>query len=370
MGFIHIAAPDIGKAEKQAVQDVLDSGLIAQGPRVEQLEKEFAKYCGTKFAIAVNSGTAALHAALFGAGIKEGDEVITTPFSFIATINPIMMLGAKPVLVDIDPGTFNIDTKLVRQAVTQKTKAILPVHLYGQPVDWNELEDIAKEHNLKLIEDACQAVGANYGTKKAGNLGDLGCFSLYATKNIMSGEGGIITTNNEEYDTIIRRYRQHGMSAPYKYEHIGYNYRMTDLQAAIAEEQLKKADKFNKARQENANKLNEQLEGIKGLILPHIANNRTHVFHQYTIRLTDNYPISRDDFVSSLREKGIGAGVYYPLPLHFIKHIAKATGHGEGDFPETVKAAKEVVSLPVHPQVTPENLNHIVESIKELSSES
>lgn len=365
--MIPIAKPLIDTEEITAVTDVLKSGSLAQGPKTAELEEAFAAYCGTKYAVAVNSGTAALHAALYVAGVQEGDEVITVPFSFIATINPILMLGASPVLVDIDPVTFNLDTTKLEAAITPKTKAIVPVHLYGQPVNNDEIKMIADKHGLKVIEDACQAIGAEYKDKKTGSLGDLGCFSLYATKNIMSGEGGMVTTNDESYAAAMKQFRQHGMSASYVYEELGYNYRLTDLQAAIAVEQLKKADRFTKARQENARKLSEGLKGISGLILPVTAVDRTHAFHQYTLRVTSEFNMSRDEFVAALQAQGVGAGVYYPRALHSYPHIA-ALGYKMGDFPEAEKAANEVVSLPVHPSVTDEDIQTIVSVIKELSN--
>lgn len=361
--MIKIADPIIGSEEIAAVNQVLESGMLAQGPKVAELEESFAKYCGTQFAVAVNSGTAAIHAALHAAGIRDGDEVITTPYSFIATINPILMLGAKPVLVDIEPQSFNINPALVAKAITPKTKALLPVHLYGQPCDIDELIELAKPGNIKIIEDACQAIGAEYKGEKAGNLGDAACFSLYATKNIMSGEGGVVTTNNESFVTAMKQFRQHGMSAQYEYLDLGYNYRMTDLHAAIAVEQLKKADDFNAKRNENARLLNQGLSGIKGISLPATLDGRSHVYHQYTIRVHEDFPLTRDELAAKLKEQDIIAGIYYPKPLHFYKHIA-ALGYKEGDFPEAEKAAREVLSLPVHPKLTAEDITAIVEAIK------
>lgn len=365
--MIRIAQPEIGPEEIAAVNEVLQSGILAQGARVAQLEEDFAKYCGVKHALAVNSGTAALHAALYAAGVKEGDEVITVPFSFIATINPILMVGAKPVLVDIDPETFCMDVTQLEQVITPKTKAIIPVHLYGQPVNHDEIRAIADKHELKIIEDACQAIAADYKGQKAGSLGDLGCFSLYATKNIMCGEGGMVTTNDDEYAAAIRQFRQHGMSGPYMYEDLGYNYRLTDLQAAIAIEQLKKVDRFTAARQKNAQALGEGLAGIKGLVLPTTASDRTHVFHQYTIRVTNDFPMDRDSFVKELQERGVGAAVYYPRALHTYPHIAKL-GFNIGDFPEAEKAASEVISLPVHPEVTSDDVATIVKTLREIAN--
>lgn len=364
--MINIASPEIGKEEVNAVNEVLASGMLAQGPKVAELEENFAQYCGTKYAVAVNSGTAALHAALFAAGVREGDEVITVPFSFIATINPILMQGAKPVLVDIEGETFNIDVGQVEKAITPKTKAIIPVDLYGQPHDYDELRKLADKHGIKIVEDACQAIGADYKDRKAGKLGDFGCFSLYATKNIMCGEGGVVTTNDEKYVQKMKEFRQHGMAQTYEYVELGYNYRMSDLHAAIAVEQLKKADKFNKAREGNAKKLSEGLKNIKGLVLPKVKQDRSHVYHQYTIRVTPDFAISRDELVKHLRENGVGAGVYYPRPLHSFKHIAEF-GYKTGDFPEAERAAAEVVSLPVHPKVTDADIEKIVKHIKEVS---
>ena len=360
--MINIASPVIEDEERRAVNEVIESGMLAQGPKVAELEKNWAEYCGVKHALAVNSGTAAIHCALYAAGVKAGDEVITTPYSFIATINPILMLGAHPVLVDIDKETFNIDVSKIEAAITKKTKAIIPVDLYGQLCDWAELQEIAKKHDLKIIEDACQAIGAEYKGTKAGALGDFGCFSLYATKNIMCGEGGVVTTNSDEAAAAIRSFRQHGMVAPYEYADLGYNYRMSDLHGSIAVEQLKKVASFTKKRQENARKLDKALMNIHGITIPTISNNRTHVYHQYTILLDKG--IKRDEFISSLSEKGVGAGIYYPKPLHTYPHIAKL-GYKVGDFPVAEDLAARVVSLPVHPKVTDEDIEVIAAAIKE-----
>lgn len=364
--MIRIAQPEIGGEEIAAVNEVMKSGILAQGSRVARLEEEFAKYCGTKHALAVNSGTAAIHAALFAAGVRDGDEVITVPFSFIATINPILMLGAKPVLIDIDPETYCMDVTKLEAAITPRTKAIVPVHLYGQAADMDEINKIAKDHNLLVIEDACQAVAAEYQGKKTGSLGTLGCFSLYATKNIMCGEGGIVTTDNDEQAASIRSFRQHGMSAPYMYEGLGYNYRLTDLQATIAIEQLKKVNRFTESRQSNAEQLTAGLAGLKGISLPKVGNNRTHVYHQYTIRITAESPVGRDEFIEELHRRDVGAAVYYPRPLHFYPHIA-ALGYSMGDFPEAECAAQEVVSLPVHPALSRVDIQQVIKAVKEIA---
>ena len=353
----------IGPEEIAAVNAVLESGMLAQGPKVAELEDGFADYCGTKYAVAFNSGTAAIHAALFAIGVTAGDEVVTTPFSFIATINPILLLGAQPVLVDIEPTTFNLDIAKVEAKITGKTKAIVVVDLFGQPHNHSALKKLAKKHNIKIIEDACQAIGATHGKKKAGSLGDIGCFSLYATKNIMSGEGGVATTDNPRHVELMRQFRMHGMTAQYDYAHVGYNYRMSDLHAAIGVEQLKKADIFNSARQKNAQKLSRGLKSIDGIILPATTAINSHVYHQYTIRVTPQFPLTRDALVQYLRDHGIGASVFYPRPLHAFPHVA-AYGYEVGDFPEAERASAEVVSLPVHPSVTASDLAYIVDTVK------
>jgi perosamine synthetase len=362
--LIKISAPIIEAEEIQAATEVLKSGFLTQGPKVRELEAAFANYCGSKHAIAVSSGTAAIHASLIAAGIGRGDEVITTPYSFIATINPILVVGAKPILVDIEPDTFNINPDLIKKAITNKTKAIIPVDLYGQPADYAAIKAIAEEAGLVIIEDACQSVGAEYDSHKTGNLADLGCFSLYATKNIMAGEGGIVTTNNDEYEAKVRRYRQHGMTAQYEYKDVGLNYRMTDLHASIAVEQLKKVTRFNEARKKNAELLDKGLKDVDGLIIPPRAKDRSHVFHQYTIRITNGFPLDRDKFVAALKDKNIMTGIYYPKPLHFYNHVAEL-GYKPGDFPESELAAQQSISLPIHPALTTEEIKYIIKVIRE-----
>lgn len=364
--MISIAKPNLGREEIALVNEVLASGMLAQGPKTEQLEKDFAAYCGTKYAVAVNSGTAAIHAALYAAGIREGDEVITVPFSFIATVNPIIMLGAKPVFVDVNSDDFLMDVSQIESKITSKTKAIMPVHLYGQIANMNEINRIANEKGLVVIEDACQAIGAEYDGRKAGSLGTAGCFSLYATKNIMCGEGGVITTDDENLARVARQFRQHGMSGPYQYEHLGYNYRITDLCAAIAIEQLAKVEIFNDCRQKNARRLDEGLGKVRGLYLPRVNDSNTHVFHQYTIRIDENELRGRDEFVKKLHEHNVGAGVYYPRPLHSIPHIAQY-GYSLGDFPAAEQASRAVISLPVHPLVTEVEIEQIIQVVKEIA---
>lgn len=364
--MINISKPIIEEEEINAVISVLKSGVIAQGPKTLELEKEFAKYCGTKFAVAFNSGTAAIHAGLYALDIGGEDEVITSPFTFVASANPILMQGAKVVFADISEDDFNIDPKETEKKISKKTKAILPIDLYGQVYDHDSISLLSKKYNLNILEDACQAIGAEFDGKKAGSLGTVGAFSLYATKNIMCGEGGMITTNSEEITEKTKQFRHHGQSEKTRYEYwdLGYNYRMTDMNAVIGIEQLKKVERFNKKRRENAERYLSQLAELKGVILPKILQGRKHVFHQFTIRVTDDFGISRDGLIDYLKKKNITCGVYYPKPLHLHPHFMKL-GYKEGDFPVAEKVAKQVVSLPVHPSLSVEEINYVITAIKE-----
>jgi perosamine synthetase len=344
----------------KAVQDVLKSGQLAQGPKVEEFEKAFANYIGTKYAVAVNSGTAALHLALMASGIGQGDEVITTPFSFIASANCCLYCGAVPVFADIDERTFNITPDLIEKRITRKTKAVIAVHLYGQPCDMKEISAICKRHKLILIEDACQAHGAEYDGQKVGSFG-IGCFSFYPTKNMTTGEGGIITTNNEDVAQKARMIRQHGQSKRYVHDVLGYNFRMTDIAAAMGICQLKNLDKTNEKRLENAMYLSKYISRIKGLVPPYIAPDRKHVFHQFTIKVTTGYPLSRDELQLRLTEQGIGTGVHYPIPIHKQPLYINLGYNDNLKIAETV--AYQVLSLPVHPGLSNEQLGIIVKAL-------
>ena len=365
--MINITKPIITDNEISAVVDVMRSGTIAQGPKVAELEEKFAAYCGTKYAVAFNSGTAAIHAGLYSLGIKEGDEVITTPFTFIATANPILMQGAKVVFADISESDFNLDPKEVEKKITKKTKAIVPVDLYGQVFNYKDLRKLAAKNGIKIVEDACQSAGAEQSGEKSGNFGDLAAFSLYATKNIMCAEGGLVTTNDLKIAENCKMFRHHGQSEKVKYEYfdLGYNYRLTDISAAIALEQLKKIDVYNNKRIHNAEKYLQGLVGIKGLVLPKVNQGNKHVFHQFTLRITPDSAITREEFIAKLTEAGIGSGIYYPKPLH-MHQCFKKYGYREGDFPISEKIAKEVVSLPVHPLVAEQEIGFITKTIKKI----
>jgi perosamine synthetase len=358
--MIHIAKPLIGEEEKRAVLAVLDSGMIAQGPQVKAFEGAFAEMCGVKYAIATTSGTTALHVALLAHGIGEGDEVITSPFTFIASANSILYTGARPVFVDIDPATFNINPDLIEAAITTRTKAILPVHLFGLSSDMDAIIAIAERHGLAIIEDACQSHGALYKGQRTGSFG-TGTFSLYPTKNITSAEGGMITTNDVNIDEESRVIRQHGMRRRYYHEELGFNFRMTDLHAAVGLAQLGKLEKFNHSRRENAKFFNERLEGV---ITPCEPAGYLHVYHQYTIRVPDG---KRDELRDHLRIQGVGSEIYYPVPVHKQDFYTKKLGYNQS-LPESERAASEVLSLPVHPALSQDDLETIVTAVNEFMS--
>lgn len=355
---IPISKPFIGDEEKAAVIEVLDSGMLAMGPKTAQFEMEFANLCGVKHAIAVSSGTTALHVALLANGIGPGDEVITTSFTFIASINAILYVGAIPVFVDIEDETFNIDLTQVERVVTPRTKAILPVHLYGHLCDIEQLQAIAGTYNLKIIEDACQAVMATYKGQPAGTFG-TGTFSFYATKNMMTGEGGMITTNDDEVAEASRMLRNHGMKHRYHYEMLGHNFRMMDIQAAIGLEQLKRLPALNERRRQNAEYLNSK---IRSVITPREKKDYCHCWHQYTIRV--DHGRDRDAVVNQLNKAGIGTGIYYPIPNHTQDYIRKIVG--DITLPVTEKMSREVISLPVHPMLSTQDLETIVTEVNKL----
>jgi len=358
MKSIPISKPYLTAAEKVAVLEVLDSGFLAQGPRTAAFERCFADMCGVTHAIAVSSGTSALHIALLAHEIGPGDEVITSPFTFIATANAILFAGAKPVFVDIDPETFNIDPQLIEAAITPRTKAILPVHLYGQMCDMDPIQDIAQTHGLAIIEDACQSIMASYKGKRAGSLG-TGVFSFYATKNLITGEGGMIITNDDSIADKCQMLRNHGMRRRYYHESPGYNFRMTDIQAAIGLVQLERLAALTARRQANADYLNTRLESV---VTPKTHEGCGHVWHQYTVRVTNG--IGRDNAVQQLKEAGIHTGIYYPVPVHKQQSMMGVTEAVQ--FPVSELMAEQVMSLPVYPQLSLEELETIVTEVNKL----
>jgi dTDP-4-amino-4,6-dideoxygalactose transaminase len=357
--MILVAKPQLDEAEIEAVSDVLRSGMIAQGQRVTDFEQAFAEYNGVEHAVAVNSGTAALHAALLAHGIGKGDEVITSPFSFIATANAVLFTGATPVFADIEPETFNIDPDLMVEKIGPRTKAIMPVHLYGHPAEMDAIREIAEDRHLLLIEDACQSHGATFGGKKVGSFG-TGAFSFYPTKNMTTSEGGMLTTNSKSVAEKARMIRAHGSAQRYLHEMLGYNLRMTDICAAIGLVQLQKLDRYTAQRQQNAESLTKGLQGVENIKCPTVKDGCGHVFHQYTVRTT-----RRDDLAAYLNDKGIGTGIHYPIPIHRQPYYQEL-GYTDS-MPISEKASREVLSLPVHPQLAEEDISHIISSIKEWS---
>lgn len=346
-----------------AVQEVLCSGQFIMGANVRALEEEIASYLGVKYAIGVNSGTDALVIALRAAGIGQGDEVITTPFSFFATAESISLVGALPVFVDIDPQTFNLDPNLIEQAITPRTKGILPVHLFGQAADMDRIMKLAEKHHLKVIEDVAQAFGGEFNGKKLGTLGDAGCYSFYPTKNLGAyGDGGLIVTNNDQIAENARMLRDHGSRRKYYHEQIGYNSRLDEIQAAILRVKLPHIEEWNEGRRRVAGNYNELLKDAAGIITPYEAPYTRHVYHQYTIRITGG---NRDRVKEHLADAGIGSVVYYPYPLHQLPvYQDRASGRG---LPVVEIISKEVLSLPVWPGLDRNAQKEIVEKIKEIT---
>jgi len=362
--MIQINAPQIREEEIEAVVKVLKSGLLTHGlgagPMVIAFEKAFAKFVKTKHAIAVNNGTAALHAAIVGAGTKPGDEIILPSFTFVATAEVVVIAGAKPVFVDIDRETYNISPKEIEKAITKKTKAIIPVDLYGLPADMQPIKEIADKHGLSIIEDAAQAHGATYKGKPAGAFADAACWSFYLSKNMTTGEGGMITTNNDEMAEIMWFFRSHGEKEKYKSLMLGHNYRMPEMQAAIGCAQLKKLPSFLVKRRENAERLTEILRKAENLNLPKEPKGCKHSWYLYTVRLKYAKEKERDQILEELRRKGIGTGVYYVNPVHLMPYYSS---FGKRKLPETEKASRQVFSLPVHPGVTLEQIDFIGETV-------
>lgn len=355
--MIPVAKPIIGDEEIAAVVEVLKSGQLAQGSVVADFEAAFRDYIGVKNAVATANGTTALHVALLAHGIGAGDEVITSPFTFIASANSILYTGAQPVFVDIEPDTFNINADRLEAAITSRTKAIMPVHLYGNPADMKAIMEIARRHDLAVIEDCAQAHGAEAYGHKVGSFG-TGCFSFYPTKNMTSGEGGMVTSNDETVAETARLLREHGARVRYHHEMLAFNFRMTNIHAAIGRAQMDKVVAWTAARQANAARLNELLDGV--VRTPTVRDWATHVYHQYTIRI----PGGRGDAQARMAEMGVGIGVHYPIPVH--KQPMYVDRGYTDSLPEAEKAAAEVISLPVHPSLTDDDLVTIADAVKSL----
>jgi len=348
----------------EAVLNVLAHGKFILGPEVKELEEAIASLCNVKYGIGVASGTDALLLAYRAAGIQPGDEVITTDFSFFATAGVVSRLGAIPVFVDIEPDSYNIDPNLIEKAITKKTKAIVPVHLFGQVADMDPIMEIAKKHGLAVIEDAAQAIGAEYKGRKAGSIGDFGCFSFYPSKNLgATGDGGMIVTDDKDNDELSKMLRVHGAKPKYYHKIVGYNSRLASIQAAGLLVKLKYLKSWSEKRIENAKRYVEAFKDIPDITTPIIMDYSTfHIFNQFTIAVPD-----RDGLMTKLQEKGIGCEIYYPVPFHCQECFA-SLGYKDDDFPVTNKAAAEVLSIPIYSEMTGEEQDEVISVIKEIVS--
>ena len=366
--MIPINKPQIGEEEVQAVVKVMRSGMLTSGlgagPEVTRLEQDFAKLAGVKHAVAVNTGTAALHSAVVACGVKQGDEVILPSFTFVATAEAVVLAGGKPVFADIDPGTYNLSPNAVEKSITKKTKAILPVDLYGFSADMKPLKEIAERHDFALVEDSAQAHGATYNGKPAGSYADAACWSLYASKNITTGEGGLVTTDDGQIDETLRMIRTHGEKAKYASLILGNNYRVSELQAAIGNVQMEKLTSFVAKRRRNAQQLTKLLERNSKLVLPYESADRQHSWYLYTARLKDGTEAQRNSILEDLKKQGIGAEAYYVNPVHIMPFYRE--NFGSVKMPETEKASKQVFSLPIHPAVTSEQVDFIGKTLLSL----
>ena len=344
----------------EAMARVLHTSAFILGPDVKQLEEEFAAFSETGFAIGVDSGTSALEIILRALQIEAGDEVITAANTFIATVLAISYVGAKPVLVDVDPVSYNIDIHQIKKSITKRTKAIIPVHLFGQPADVDAIMELAHEHSLYVIEDACQAHGARYKGKRAGSIGHAAAFSFYPSKNLGAyGDGGMITTKDPKIADAIRMLRNYGERSKYMHEMIGYNRRLDTIQAAVLRVKLKYLDQWNAARRQHAALFNKLLQGSQALT-PVTAEYAEHVFHLYVIQVS-----GRDELRKKLADRGISTGIHYPVPIHLQKAY-ESLGYREGSFPVTEESAKRILSLPMYAELTPEMIEYTTQTIKEL----
>jgi perosamine synthetase len=365
--IINVTEVRIGPEEERLVLEVMRSGHLAQGPMVERLEGTFRDLVGTRHAVALNSGTTALVATLQALDLEPGDEVITSPFTFAATLNAIIEAGAVARFADIGDD-FNLRPEAVEALVGPRTRVIMPVHLYGHPADMAGIGAVAARHGLTVVEDAAQAIGATVGGRPVGSFGH-GCFSLYATKNVTSGEGGMVTTDDDTIADRLRVLRNQGMRAKYEYVTPGHNYRMTDLQAAVAVGQMSRLEEWTQARRRHAAHLTDGLDGIAGLLLPATAHDRTHVFHQYTVRVTSEARLGRDAVATTLSERGIGTGVYYPRVVFDYECYRIHPGVVTDAVPEAERAASEVLSLPVHPHLTDEDVRRVIRTLRDVFTE-
>ena len=376
--FLPLTRPWIGEEEKREVMDTLDGVWLSRGPKVSRFEEDFAVYTGANHAIAVSSCTAALHVSIVAAGVKEGDEVITTPVTFPATTNAILYERATPILVDVDRRTFNIDPRGIETRITSRTKAIIPVHMAGQPCDMDEILDIARRHSLIVIEDAAHAVGAKYGDQHAGTIGDAGCFSFYASKNLVTGDGGMITARNEEFAAFARVISLHGMSTTawkrYSKEgtshwdlvYPGFKYNMTDIEASLGIHQLRKIEEITRRRGVWAARYDELLADIPEIALPFRTPGRRHANHLYIITLdVDRLKVTRDQFMEMLKAENIGCGIHF-VAVHMQPYYRKRFGYKPQDYPNAAWLSARILSLPMFPQMTEDDVQDVARSVRKV----
>ena len=366
--MIQINQPSIGKEEIEAVVEVLKSGILSEksgrGPRVLQFEKDFSKYVGAKHAVAVSSGTAALHSALLAVGVQPGDEVVVPSFTFSATAEAVVLAGGRPSFADIDADTYAITPESIEAALTSKTKAILPVHMYGLCADMDPVMELARNRGLIVIEDAAQAHGAEYKGRRAGSIGDATCFSFYAGKNMTTGEGGMVTTNDDDLAEQMRMIRTHGEERPYWVSRQGHNYHMPEIAGALGIVQLKKLPGFLEERRKNAEYLTEKLSVLGKLVMPKEPAGRKHAWYLFSPRLRGANAGKRNKLVEKLRSRNIGAAVYYESPVHKLPYYRDLQSTRRSALPETERACRQVFSLPVHPQLRQTELQFITDSVK------
>lgn len=376
--FLVFGSPDIREPEIKEVENTLRSGWLGTGPKTHKFENDFKKYIGCKHALALNSCTAGLHLALNVIGVRPGDEVITTPMTFASTANVIVHQGARPVFVDIERDTMNIDPDKIEEAITPKTKAVIPVHVAGRPCKMDEIMDIARRHNLYVIEDAAHAVEAWYKDQKVGNIGDIAAFSFYVTKNVVTGEGGMVTTNNDEWAEEIRIRRLHGLSKdawkrysaegfqPYEVLYPGYKYNMTDIQASLGIHQLARVEENWKIRDRIWKRYNEAFSQIPEIITPLEEKGIRHAHHLYTILLRlEQLKIDRNQFIEALKAENIGTGIHY-VTLHLHKYYRETFGFKRGDFPNAEWVSDRTVSLPLSPKLTAEDVGHVIKGVSKI----
>jgi len=366
--MIPINQPSMGKEEIEAVVEVLKSGILSEksgrGPRVLQFEKEFAKFVGAKHAIAVASGTAALHSTLLAAGIQPGDEVVIPSFTFSATAGAVALAGGRPAFADIDADTYCLTRETIEAALTRGTKAIMPVHMYGLCADMNPIMELARNRGIVVIEDGAQAHGAEYNGRRVGSIGDATCFSFYPGKNMTTGEGGMITTNDDDLAEQMRMIRTHGEERPYWVSRQGHNYRMPEMSAAIGAAQLKKLPGFLQERRKNAEYLIEKLGVLGKLVIPKEPTDRKHAWYLFTARLRGANAGKRNKLVEKLRSRNVGASVYYESPVHMLPYYRDLQSPRRSALPETERACRQVFSLPVHPELRQTELQYIADTVK------